>query len=140
MQLQLLRGAWEDHGLRTAWVTLDREDAKTLLTGEDVTYAYGPTTRSFRNLCRNALLAWRVIRERRPSAIVTTGAAIAVPFAWIGRLLDVPTVYVESLTRIDTPSVSCRLVKPVADRVYGQWPELATGRRGVRYAGRVIGA
>lgn len=139
MQLRLLRDAWESHHLRAAWVTLDREDARTLLAEEDVLFAYGPTTRNMQNLLRNTHLAWHVLRERRPRAILTTGAGIAVPFAWIGWLLGVPTVYVESLTRIERMSLSCWLVKPVADRVYCQWPELASRRRGLHYVGRVVG-
>ena len=49
----------------------------------------------------------------RPAVIVTTGAGVAVPFAWIGRLLGARVVYVESLTRIEAPSLSYRLIRPV---------------------------
>jgi len=140
MQLQLLRAAWEGRGLRTAWVTLDREDAQTLLADEDVIYAFGPTTRNVRNLVRNVRLAWRVLRTHRPRVILTTGAGVSVPFAWAGRLLGVPTVYVESLTRIRRPSLSCRLVLPAVDRAYAQWPELAEADGRFRYVGQVIDA
>jgi len=30
-----------------------------------------------------------------------------------------------SSTRVETPSLSCRLIRPVAIRIYVQWPELA---------------
>jgi hypothetical protein len=56
--------------------------------------------------------------------IVTTGAGVAVPFAWVGRLFGAAVVYIESIARIDEPSLSCRLIIPVADRLYVQWPEL----------------
>ena len=138
LQLHLLRESWQKLGLRAAWVTLEREDAYTLLAGEDVTFAHGPTTRSVTNLCRNLLLAWRLVRRRRPRVIITTGAGIAVPFSWVGRLFGASTVYVESLTRVERPSLSCRLVRPIADRVYGQWPELESPRWGLRYAGQVV--
>jgi hypothetical protein len=72
--------------------------------------------------------------------ILTTGAGIAVPFAWLGRAHNIRVVYVESLTRTETPSLSCRLVAPVTDRVYVQWPELVGAVRGARYAGSVLGA
>lgn len=71
--------------------------------------------------------------------IVTTGAGTAVPFAWLGRLLGARVVYVESLTRVHSPSLSLRLIAPVASRVYAQWPELAAARKGVRYVGTVVG-
>lgn len=139
MQLHLLRNAWEAQGLRSAWVTIPMEDARTLLADEDVAFAHSPTTRSIKNLALNTLLAWRIIRSRRPQVIVTTGAGVAVPFAWIGKILGVSTVYIESLTRIERPSLSCRLIRPVAERLYAQWPELAGPRYGLTYVGRVIG-
>jgi beta-1,4-N-acetylglucosaminyltransferase len=91
------------------------------------------------NLFRNLRLAARVLREERPSAILTTGAGVAVPFAWLGRLFGVPTVYVESLTRIEELSLSARMIAPVADRLYAQWPELAQPSAGrIHYAGNLF--
>jgi oligosaccharide biosynthesis protein Alg14 len=137
LQLHLLRAAWA--GYRTAWVTLDAEDTRSLLMGETVHFAHGPTTRNVPNLLRNVRLALRLLRRLRPGVLVTTGAGIAVPFAWIGRLTGARVVYVESLTRIDAPSLSCRLIAPVAERVYVQWPELAGNLKGSRYVGTVLG-
>ncbi len=37
---------------------------------------------------------------------------------------------------MDSPSLTCRLLRPVAARVYVQWPELQAVVRGSRYAGR----
>jgi hypothetical protein len=71
--------------------------------------------------------------------ILTTGAALSVPFAWVGRAFGARVVYVESLSRISAPSVSCRLVAPVAERVYVQWPELQEAMPRARYAGTVMG-
>ena len=90
------------------------------------------------NTLRNLVLAWRLIGRARPSVILTTGAGVAVPFAWVGRLRGARVVYVESFTRIEGPSLSCRLIAPVAARVYGQWPEFAAAVRGARYAGNVF--
>jgi UDP-N-acetylglucosamine:LPS N-acetylglucosamine transferase len=102
-------------------------------------HAYGPTNRNLRNLARNAILAWRIVRDVRPSAIVTTGAGVAVPFAWVARLRRIPVVYIESFTRIEEPSLSLRLIRPAASRVYVQWPELAQRVRGARYVGSILG-
>jgi UDP-N-acetylglucosamine:LPS N-acetylglucosamine transferase len=120
-----------------AWVTLQREDAG-MLEGEQVYYGYGPTERNLPNLLRNIRCAWRLIRRLRPKVIVTTGAGLAVPFAWVGRLFGAKVVYIESLTRIEGPSLSYRLVRPVTSRVYVQWPELASTVAGARYVGNVL--
>jgi UDP-N-acetylglucosamine:LPS N-acetylglucosamine transferase len=135
-QLVALSAAWE--GLSRAWVTFDKSDARSLLTAELVYAAHGPTNRNVKNLLRNLPLAWRILRRVRPRAVVTTGAGVAVPFAWLGRLTGARVVYVESFTRIDGPSLSCKLIKPVADRVYVQWPELAEVVGGSRYRGNLF--
>jgi beta-1,4-N-acetylglucosaminyltransferase len=135
LQLHLLRGAWTE--FRTVWVTFDKSDARSLLAGETVVYAHGPTNRNVPNLLRNLVLAFRVIRRTRPRVVVSTGAGLAVPFAWVGRLFGARVVFVESVTRITRPSLSLRLIRPVVDRTYAQWPDLAA-RLGARYAGSVF--
>lgn len=137
LQLLALREAWA--GFSHVWVTNDRSDARSLLQGEPVAYAYWPTTRNVKNLLRNTVVAWRVVRRSRPKVMLTTGAATAVPFAWIARLHGARVVYVESLTRISSPSLSCRMIKPVAARVYVQWPDLLAALPHARYAGTVLG-
>jgi UDP-N-acetylglucosamine:LPS N-acetylglucosamine transferase len=137
MQLRLLEDVWRDRP--HVWVTHRRDDALSLLATEEVVFAHGPTTRNVANLLRNLALAWSLIGRLRPAVVLTTGAGIAVPFAWIGRLRGAKVVYVESLTRIDEPSLSCRLIRPVAARTYVQWPELARRLENARYLGSVLG-
>lgn len=141
LQLLALRGAWNDFS--RLWVTFDKSDARSLLAGERVVFARGPTNRNFgllavRNLLRNTVAAVRLLRLVRPKVVLTTGAGVAVPYAWIGRLLGARVVYVESLTRIDRPSLSCRLIAPVATRIYAQWPELTEAVPKARYVGSVV--
>jgi UDP-N-acetylglucosamine:LPS N-acetylglucosamine transferase len=135
LQLLTLRDAWS--GLPTVWVSNDKEDARSLLAGERAHFLPGPYSRNLRSLVANLRLALRVIRQERPSTVLTTGADIAVPFAWIGRFFGARVVYVESFTRIETVSLSCRLIKPVANRVYVQWPELLAALPDARFVGAV---
>jgi len=135
LQLLTLEPAWRD--LRRSWVTLAGADVSHLLDGEQVTFAHGPTNRSLINLVRNLVLAWREIRRRRPDTILSTGAALAVPFFLVAKLLGRRCVYVESLTRISSVSLSGRLVYPLADAFFVQWPRAAVRRR-MRYEGGIL--
>jgi len=101
-------------------------------------HAHGPTNRNLVNLVRNLGLALRLLVRLRPRLLLTTGAGIAVPFAWAGRLLGVRAVFVESVTRIDTPSLSLRLARPALHRIYVQWPELQRTLPDARYCGSVL--
>jgi UDP-N-acetylglucosamine:LPS N-acetylglucosamine transferase len=136
LQLVALCEAWQ--GFSRAWVTFDKSDARSLLADERLFVAHGPTNRSIKNLLRNLGVAWRVLQVTRPKVVVTTGAGVAVPFAWLARLHGASVVYVESLSRIDEPSLSYRLIAPVAARLYVQWPELAAALPRARYVGNVF--
>jgi UDP-N-acetylglucosamine transferase subunit ALG13 len=135
LDLVALRRAWESCTRR--WVTLDAPDSRFLLRHEQAFFGHGPTPRSLTKLARNLVLSWRLIRRLRPAVILTTGAALAVPFAWLGRAFGARVVYVEAAGRVDRPSLACRLIAPVANRIYVQWPDLLPAVRGARYVGRV---
>jgi beta-1,4-N-acetylglucosaminyltransferase len=136
LTLTSLRSSWEDYS--RVWVTFDKSDSRSLLAGERLVFAYGPTNRNLKNALRNLAVAWRTIRAVRPKVVLTTGAGVAVPFAWVGRLFGARVVFVESISRIEDLSLSARLVAPICDRIYVQWPELQGGSRRLRYAGQAF--
>jgi beta-1,4-N-acetylglucosaminyltransferase len=139
MQLWSLRDAWE--GRSSAWVVASHggSDVNTLLAGERVHLASSPAARSPKNLVRNLWLAWRLLGRLRPRVLLSTGAAVAVPFIWLARLRGVRVVYVETLSRPHKPSLSLRLAAPAVDRIYVQWPELLEALPAARYVGTVFG-
>jgi hypothetical protein len=136
LQLVQLRDEWPR--AERCWVTFDKPDARSLLGGEEVVYAHHPTNRNVPNLLRNLVLAFRVLKRLRPRAIVTTGAGVAVPFCYVGRLFGARIVYIESFSRIHEPSLTGRLVHPVADAFFVQWPELRGRYRKATYAGALF--
>jgi beta-1,4-N-acetylglucosaminyltransferase len=133
-QMLALEPAWREH--RQTWVTLAGADVGHLLAGQDVVLGHGPTNRSLLKLLRNLAIAWRTIRSRDPEAIISTGAGLAVPFFLVGKLLRRRLVYVESLTRSESLSLSGRMVKPLADSFFVQWPRVARGK--ARYCGSIL--
>ena len=108
------------------WVTFSSATTRAALEDETVFWAHSPTNRHLPNLLRNAWLAWQVIRRHRPDLILSTGAGVAVPFLLLGKVLGCRTVFVESITRIETLSLSARLVLPFLDRLLVHWPQLQT--------------
>ena len=120
-QLVALRPWWKDVSRR--WVTFDTLDAASLLESEQVVRAHYPTTRNVPNLLRNAVLAGRELRRHRPDVIVTSGAGVAVPFFVLGRLMGIPTVYIEVFDRLDTATLTAKLCRPFTSRMLVQWDE-----------------
>lgn len=120
-QLMCLRSWWEKHDRH--WVTFNTEDAVAKLQGEDVTWAHHPTTRNAKNLLRNAVQARRVLSLTHPDVIVSTGAAVAVPYFWMHSRQRSSTVYLEVYDRVETPTLTGRLCRPATDLFLVQWQE-----------------
>jgi beta-1,4-N-acetylglucosaminyltransferase len=121
IQLHNLRPWWERHD--RMWVTFRKLDSRSLLAGERVAWAHHPTTRNLRNLVRNLLLAWRLLRSFRPDVVVSSGAGVAFPFFLVARLLGQKTVYVEVYDRIDSATMTGRLCYPFSNLFLLQWEE-----------------
>lgn len=120
-QLMALKPWWVNHVRE--WVTFDKGSADQILEGETVHWAFHPTTRNIPNALRNLGLAVRLLRKSRPDLLVSTGAGVALPFFLVGRLLRIRTVYIEVVDRIDSRTLTGRLVYPLCDEFAVQWPQ-----------------
>lgn len=120
--LYMLKPFWEKE--ERFWVTFDKDDAKSLLTNEKMYPCYYPTNRSIKGLIINTWLAFKIIRKERPNLMISSGAAVAVPFFYIGKLFGVKNIYIEVFDRIDHPTLTGKMVYPVADKFIVQWDEM----------------
>ena len=120
--LYMLKPFWQDK--ERFWVTFDKEDARSLLKDERMYPCHYPTNRSLKALIINTRIAWRTLRKEKPNLIISSGAAVAVPFFYIGKLLGARLIYVEVFDRIDKPTMSGTMVYPITDRFVVQWEEM----------------
>lgn len=119
--LYMLKPFWKTK--ERFWVTFDKEDANSTLEGEKVYHCYYPTNRNLKNLVRNFFVAFKVLRKERPDLIVSSGAAVAVPFFYLGKLMRKKLIYIEVYDRIDKPTLTGKLVYPIVDCFIVQWEE-----------------
>ncbi len=120
--LYMLKPFWSKH--ERFWVTFDKEDARSLLKDERMITCYHPTNRSLKGLIINTAVAWRVLKRERPDLIISSGAAAAVPFFYLGKLFGAKTVYIEIFDRIDRSTLSGKLAYLVADKFIVQWEDM----------------
>ena len=120
--LYMLKPFWQDK--ERFWVTFDKEDARSLLAGERVIHCYYPTNRSLKALIKNTRLAINTLKKEKPDLIISTGAAAAVPFFYIGKLYGAKLIYIEVFDRIDHSTMTGRMIYPIADKFIVQWEEM----------------
>ena len=83
--------------------------------------------------------AWSILRRERPDVIISLGAEIALPFFYLGKLLGIKTLFIESWCRVHNLSLTGKLVYLVVDVFWVQWPQLlkVCGSK-AQYRGAVI--
>lgn len=119
--LYMLKPFWENK--ERFWVTFDKEDARSLLEGEKMYPCYFPTNRNIKNLIRNTFVALKVLKKEKPDVIISSGAAVAVPFFYLGKLFGAKLLYIEVFDRIDKSTMTGKIVYPIVDKFIVQWDE-----------------
>ena len=119
--LYMLKPFWKNKN--RFWVTSDKEDAKSLLENEKVYPCYYPTNRSIKALIKNLKVAYKVLKKEKPDLIISSGAAVAVPFFYIGKIMGAKLIYIEVFDRLDKPTMTGRMVYPITDKFIVQWEE-----------------
>ncbi|CUU50740.1 PssD/Cps14F family polysaccharide biosynthesis glycosyltransferase [Clostridium beijerinckii] len=116
-----LKEWWKDK--ERFWVTFEKEDSKSILKDEKKYWCYFPTNRNIKNLIKNMFLSIKILLKEKPDLIVSTGAAPAIPFFYIGKLFGAKVVYIEVYDRIEKPTITGKVVYPISDLFILQWEE-----------------
>lgn len=119
-QLLLLQEWLDEHEVAIA--TFLKPDAIDRITKWRAYGLHWPTNRHLGNLLRNTYVAFRTMRSERPDLIISSGAAGAVPFFYLAKFFPrTRTVFIECYDRVDLPTLTARLVRPVTDLFVVQW-------------------
>ena len=83
--------------------------------------------------------ALQLLRKEKPDVILSTGAGPAVPFAIVGRLFfGTRVIFVETITRIQRPSLTGRMMYWLAHYFFYQWKTLHRFFPKARYGGPLL--
>ena len=82
--------------------------------------------------------ARKILKKEKPHFIVTTGALIAFPFCFFAKINRIKIVYIESFARVNTPSITGKLVYPFADLFLVQWKPLLKFYPKAKYVGGIF--
>jgi beta-1,4-N-acetylglucosaminyltransferase len=84
------------------------------------------------------LLSFVYLLISRPSVVVSCGTGLTVPIFYSARLLGIRTVFIESMSRVETLSITGRILLGKTDLFVVQWPHLAERTRGAVYGGQLL--
>ncbi|RAK19905.1 oligosaccharide biosynthesis protein Alg14 [Anoxybacillus vitaminiphilus] len=88
---------------------------------------YGARNYPFRYIFKfsyNVVKSFYYFLREKPDVVVTTGAHTAVPMCYIAKLFGKKVIFIESFAKTTTPTISGRLVYPIADLFIVQWESM----------------
>jgi UDP-N-acetylglucosamine transferase subunit ALG13 len=93
------------------WVTFENPQSRALLRDRRHVFVPYVGPRDATATLAAMRVARRIIRSEQPSAVVSTGNAIAVSFLPVASAMGIPAAYIESAARADGPSLTGRLLR-----------------------------
>lgn len=107
-------------------------DLQTMTTGTKFT--------SFISGIKIFYMSISFILKYKPDCVVGIASRECVFVLAAARLLNVETCFIESITRVNQPSFTLRLISffHLSKHIFVQWPELVSKIKNAKYKGRVI--
>ena len=133
IQLLRLKPAYEQSEL--IFISTEQSFAETV---QGYKYYTVPDANRWNKLqvLKMALQVYKIIRREKPDVVISTGAAPGLLGLLAGRTIGAKTIWIDSIANVERLSLSGKLATRVANRIYTQWPHLATGK--VLYNGNVL--
>jgi len=103
------------------------------------TYIVGECNRmhpikAFEVMCK----CFRIVLREKPDVVLSTGAAVGFLLCFWAKLFGAKVIWLDSIANTEKLSMSGRMVRPFADLILSQWPEVAALYPNVEYVGAVI--
>ena len=116
-----------------------RELMKTRLRDLGCVYVVGECNRNYPlRIIKVLIKCIRIAFSEKYDIVLSTGAAVGCIMCFLGKLRGARVIWLDSITNVESMSLSGRLVRHVADLCLVQWPELVKKYDIVEYMGSVI--
>lgn len=117
-EMMQLKEFYNDHDY--FFITLKKHDTEDF---RERAYFVSDPERNPLKFIANFLQSFLLLIKERPDIIVSTGAGMSIPICWLGKLFGKKIVFIESFCRIEKPSLTGKIIYPIADLFLVQWTE-----------------
>ena len=103
------------------FIVNDRTDFDNIMVGKTIRITHAE--RDWKQII-NFLEAFFYIWKYRPEFLLSTGASPAIPFSLVAKIIGTKIIFIESLSRVNSPSLSGKIMYRLSDQFYIQWSGL----------------
>ena len=79
-----------------------------------------------------------IFLKEKPDIIVSTGAGITIPICYLAKFFGKKVIYIESFSRVTSPSIAGKVAYPVSDLFLVQWEPLLKFYKRAVYGGPIF--
>ena len=72
----------------------------------------------------NSLKTLKILISERPDVVISTGALATIPMCLFGKIFGKKIIFIESFAKVNSQTLTGKLVYRFADRFYVQWEEM----------------
>ena len=72
----------------------------------------------------NSIKTLKIFLKERPDVVISTGALATIPACIIAKAFKKKVIFIESFAKINSPTLTGRLIYKFADRFYVQWESM----------------
>ena len=72
----------------------------------------------------NFLKSCRIVFREKPDVIITTGVLAIIPLCLVVKIRGGKVVYIESFAKVNSPTLTGKLIYKFADQFYVQWESM----------------
>ena len=72
----------------------------------------------------NSLKTLKILISERPDAVISTGALATIPMCLFGKIFGKKIIFIESFAKVNSQTLTGKLVYKFADQFYVQWDEM----------------
>ena len=76
------------------------------------------------NLMKNIFLSVKIFAKEKPDVVICTGVLATIPMCLIAKLCRKKLIYIESFAKINSPTLTGKLMYKFADKFYVQWESM----------------
>ena len=72
----------------------------------------------------NTIKTLEIFFKEKPDVVISTGALATIPMCIIAKVFRKKIIFIESFAKINSPTLTGKLVYKLADQFYVQWEEM----------------
>ena len=72
----------------------------------------------------NIINTLKIFLREKPDVVISTGALVTIPICIIAKIFRKKLIFIESFAKINSPTLTGKLLYKFADQFYVQWKDM----------------